>query len=242
MTDYKKHRIIFCTIFLCLAMPFAVLACVAACMPKNFVIVLHFPEWLCLLLLSLYAIAGVTFGIITQKKHKIIGYVTISVTAVIFITIIGVLLSLKSDITFINEYVTVLSLTVIQVLCLYYSLTLFCFGHKTFGTVLLILSFVICFVWIGLAFSYSFLGGNGYLLYNTKDGISLLFKGYNGLHDSNLSSIYQKKSVFVYEIIKELPNNNVSVNISWLDKHIGYFDGGFSLDFENFTEYFNYLY
>ena len=47
--------------------------------------------------------------------------------------------------------------------------------------------------------------------------------------------------MFIYEVINELPNNNVTLNVSWIDKNIEYFNGGFLLHFENFIEQINYL-
>lgn len=241
MTKLKKYKIAFGIVFFCLVILFVFLSCLPVFISDKYAIILNFPLWLCLLLLFILSGLWIAFGILAVMKHKKTGYAIIAITAVLFILCICIAPSLKSGITIAQDAVTITCLIILQILCLYYSLFLFCFERKIYGIVLLVLLFVIGFVCLYLSFNLNFINENEYLLYKTDNEVNLLFKYYKSLQNSNLSVIYQQRSLFVYEVIKVLPNNNVSANVAWIDKNIEYFDGGFFLHFENFIEQINYL-
>ena len=241
MTKIKKYEIIFSIVFLIFTLLFICFSCIPVFISDKYAIVLYFPLWLCLLLLFFLCVIFITFGILAIKTHKKVGIAELAITVALFIMCICIAPSQKSGVTITQESVTITFLIIVQILCLYYSLSLFCFEHKNYGIALLVLSFVIGFLCLYLYLRNSFFIENEYLLYQTDNGINLLFKGKTGLFNSNLSTIYQQKSLFIYEVINELPNNNVTLNVSWIDKNIEYFNGGFLLHYENFIEQINYL-
>ena len=239
MTKIKKYEIIFSIVFLIFTLLFICFSCLTFFLSDKFDLVLYFPLWLYLLLLFFLSVIFITFGILAIKTHKKVGIAELAIT--VALSIICIAPSLKSGVTIVQESLTITSLIAIQFLCLYYSLFLFYLGHNKYGIVLLVLLFIVGFLCMLFCLRNSFFIENEYVLYQTDNGINLLFKGKTGLFNGNLSTIYQQKSLFIYEVINELPNNNVTLNVSWIDKNIEYFNGGFLLHFENFIEQINYL-